>query len=354
MGDLAGKTIDQVILRLNHLHSWYYTGMYLIIGYAWFASLPGSWNGLGTTVHLPAVDEPGLVTTFDQGSVTTFDLTGTVRGAELQNGGANAVTLGYNGQPAWNLWKYGYVCGAGGSNACNALFTVNWHTGATLTPGRQRGRRPDPDHLRQLPGAARGDRPGRGHRLGRQHLRGRVHRRCPGLPPGRHPGRGRDLAGPRRAVRLAGLRPGPDAPRGTTWPSRHVHHAPGPGRRAGHHRLLRLAGRVLPGDPQTLALQGTDNPAVAAPRPSVFGGPGGAVTACNVGTGTTATGCHAPLFRRVAAGQRLRRCRSTRDRPSASCSARSAAADRPYRRAMAGPLQPARYTRLSVWPPFSR
>jgi hypothetical protein len=51
-----------------------------------------------------------------------------------------------------------------------------------------------------------------------------------------------------------------------------------------------------PATPQTLALQETNNSAVAAPQPSVFAGSGGTVTACNAGTGTTAIDCHAPYF----------------------------------------------------------
>jgi hypothetical protein len=223
-------------------------------------------------------------------------------------------------------------------------------------PGRlaDGDRRPDPDHLRQLPGAARDDRPGRGHRPGRQHLRGRVHQRCPGLPPGRHPGRGRDLAGPRRAVRLAGLRPGPDAPREQTWPS------------------STCPSRTRPWPASRTSASPPAGRPCTARRPPDAGPPGDGQPGRR---GPAAVGvrrlvrCRDRVQRRhrdhrdrlprhvfhpVAAGQRLRRCRSTRLRPSASCSARSAAADRPYRRAMAGPLQPARYTRLSVWPPFSR
>jgi hypothetical protein len=45
-----------------------------------------------------------------------------------------------------------------------------------------------------------------------------------------------------------------------------------------------------------LALQETNDSAVAAPQPSVFAGSGGAVTACNVDTGTTAIDCHARYF----------------------------------------------------------
>jgi hypothetical protein len=51
-----------------------------------------------------------------------------------------------------------------------------------------------------------------------------------------------------------------------------------------------------PATPQTLALQETNNSAVAAPQPSVFAGSAGTVTACNVDTGTTAIACHAPYF----------------------------------------------------------
>ena len=51
-----------------------------------------------------------------------------------------------------------------------------------------------------------------------------------------------------------------------------------------------------PTTPRTLALQETDNPAVAAPQPPVSACPGGTVTACNAGTGTTAIACHARYF----------------------------------------------------------
>lgn len=126
--DLSGKTIDSVTMRFENLHSWYDSGMYLLMGYGNFTSLGSSYNGGGLT-------QLGQFW-IDEGAETTFDLTSTGLGTALANGTATAISLGYNGQPAFDLWNYGYMYGAGGSNSQNPLLTIKYHTGsAPVTAG---------------------------------------------------------------------------------------------------------------------------------------------------------------------------------------------------------------------------
>ena len=120
--DLSGVTIDQVTVRFTNLHSWYNSGMYLLIGYVSNTSLPGSWYGNGVT-NLGQY-------WIQEGYVTWFDLTSTGLGAALQGGSANALTLGYYGQPTYDLWNYGYMYGSGGSSSYNPQLIINYHTGA--------------------------------------------------------------------------------------------------------------------------------------------------------------------------------------------------------------------------------
>ena len=130
-GDLAGKTIDTVSIRFNNLHSWYSNGMYLLIGYTPFTYLGGNWNG-GSVTSLAQK-------WINQNATTTYDLTGLGLGTALQNNTANSISLGYNGQPSYDLWNYGYCYGAGGSNSLNPLITVTWHTGTAPTKGGNGG-----------------------------------------------------------------------------------------------------------------------------------------------------------------------------------------------------------------------
>jgi hypothetical protein len=123
-GDLSGKTIDSVSIRLEWLHCWYNNGAYVILGYTGFSALGPTWGGSGITGvktwwQGPATDQGG-------GPKTT-DLTGQGFGTALQNGSAQSISLGPGG--GYNLNNYGQAYGAGGDNGQNPLITVTWHTG---------------------------------------------------------------------------------------------------------------------------------------------------------------------------------------------------------------------------------
>jgi hypothetical protein len=120
-GDLSGKTIDQVSIRLEWTHTWYNNGAYVILGYTNRSSLPSSWNAGGIT---------GIKTWWqgNVGGTVTTDLTGQGLGSALQSGAAQSVSLGPGS--SFNLNNYGSAYGAGGDNGQNPLITVNWHTGA--------------------------------------------------------------------------------------------------------------------------------------------------------------------------------------------------------------------------------
>ena len=123
-GDLSGKTIDQVTIRLEWQHCWYNSGSYIILGYTGFTYAGASWNGSGITA-VKTWKQAAL----DQGTgPRTTDLSGTGFGAALQSGAAQSISFGPGS--AYNLNNYGYLYGAGGDNAQNPLITVNWHTGA--------------------------------------------------------------------------------------------------------------------------------------------------------------------------------------------------------------------------------
>lgn len=119
--DLAGKTIDQVQVRLCCQHSWYNSGMYAVLGYDNRTSLPGSWDG----------SDISSVTYWWQASDGTAhwtDVTNYGLGTALQSGAARSLTLG-PGTPGFNLYNYGYFAGAGQGGNTPAV-QVNWHTGA--------------------------------------------------------------------------------------------------------------------------------------------------------------------------------------------------------------------------------
>lgn len=117
---LAGVSVDTVSLRLECLHSWYNSGLTVVLGYNNRTSLPGSWDGGDIT----AVKSFGMA----QG-IKTIDLSGVGLGAALGSGAARSITIGPG--PAFNLNYYGFFYGAGGSNSENPLITVTWHTGST-------------------------------------------------------------------------------------------------------------------------------------------------------------------------------------------------------------------------------
>lgn len=117
--DLSGVTITSVKLRLNNLHSWYNSGMTVVLGFTGHTSLPGSLtSGLITGVNSYHINE---------GATESQSLTSTNLGANLKTGLARALALGPG--PAFNLNYYGYFYGAGGSNNNNPLLTVNGTTG---------------------------------------------------------------------------------------------------------------------------------------------------------------------------------------------------------------------------------
>lgn len=125
VSDLSGVTIDQVTIRLENLHSWYNSGINVILGYNSNSSLPSSYNVSGQTqVATYAMGE---------GATHTQDITGGGLGTAMANGSAKCITLG-PGSP-FLLNNYGYFYGAGGDNNQNPLITIKGHTGAGAVQG---------------------------------------------------------------------------------------------------------------------------------------------------------------------------------------------------------------------------
>lgn len=120
VADLAGVTIDQVTIRLENLHSWYNSGLTVILGYTGQSTITNFYNSSATT----AVASYHM----NEGSTHTQDITGGGLGSAMASGAAKAIVLGPGS--AFNLNNYGYFYGAGGDNSQNPLITINGHTGA--------------------------------------------------------------------------------------------------------------------------------------------------------------------------------------------------------------------------------
>jgi hypothetical protein len=278
--DLAGKTIDSVKVAFGNQHSWYGTGMYIVLGYNARTSLPSSWNGADITA----------VTSYwcPAGSYQYQDVTGYGLGTALQNGSAKCLTLG-PGTPNMNLWNYGYFGGAG--SATPPVIQVNWHTGTQPVKA------------------------GNG-------ANGQVqvtYTNAQSLVGALSPIAGTDAAGNAFAIGYTGpaqaIHPGSSPATVETW---QVVTNPSGWSGILRYKLLSEVNRVAldmalthtaltskqtvtlftipaiyrPNRAQTLECVETNNTAVAAPMPSTFVGTGGSVSAFNVDVGTTGIDCH--------------------------------------------------------------
>lgn len=116
--DLSGVTIDSCTFRMHNQHSWYSSGMTVVLGYGGFTTLGSSFSGGGiTNIKSYATAEGADHTTV----LTSFNLP-----AALKSGAAKALVLGL--APAYNLSYYGYFSGAGSSDP--PLLVVTGHTGS--------------------------------------------------------------------------------------------------------------------------------------------------------------------------------------------------------------------------------
>lgn len=116
--DLSGVTIDSCSFSTYNLHSWYNSGMTIVLGYGSYTSLGSSYSGGGlTNVKSYATLENSIHTTV---------LTTTGVPAALKSGACRAFVLGL--APDYNLNYYGYFAGAGQSNA--PTLNITGHTGA--------------------------------------------------------------------------------------------------------------------------------------------------------------------------------------------------------------------------------
>jgi hypothetical protein len=130
VSDLAGATIDEVLVTLAWQHTWYNDGAYVYLGYDSRTSLPSSWNAADIT----------SVTSFWQGNVgsaVTNDITGDGLGTAMQNGSAKSITLG-PGSTGFDLYNYGYFYGPG-QGSLSPSITIHYHTGSSPTYGGNGG-----------------------------------------------------------------------------------------------------------------------------------------------------------------------------------------------------------------------
>lgn len=118
VSDLTGVTIDSCTLSLFNQHSWYNSGMTVVLGYGNFTTLGSSYNGGGLT-NVKSYSVP------ENASHTTV-LTSTGVPVALKSGACKAFVLGL--APDYNLSYYGYFSGAGQSNA--PTLSVTGHTGS--------------------------------------------------------------------------------------------------------------------------------------------------------------------------------------------------------------------------------
>ena len=119
--DLTGVTITKVTVRMKNEHSWYNSGMFVILGYANFDHFGSSWNGTGTT---------GVKTYwYTESSNTPVDVTNLGLGGALKNGTAKSITLGNNTQRQMDLYNYGYFFGASSDTSQAPKVHVEGNTG---------------------------------------------------------------------------------------------------------------------------------------------------------------------------------------------------------------------------------
>lgn len=108
----VGVTVNEVDLALTNEHSWYGSGLTVILK-EWLASqgspLPNSYNGGGGTALTQATQAEGSRKTFQF-------LTNTAAPTDFPNGTAIGVVIG-PGTPGFNLGYYGYFNGTPNSNS---------------------------------------------------------------------------------------------------------------------------------------------------------------------------------------------------------------------------------------------
>jgi hypothetical protein len=125
--DLVGVTIDSVGIKLKNQHTYYSSGMTVLLGYTSHTSLPSTWTGSGAT-HTSSyhVDE------FSYGAGNGVDVTGDGLGTAMKSGAAKALYIGLGG--AYLASEYGYFSPAGASQP--PLVTIVGHTaGANVQAG---------------------------------------------------------------------------------------------------------------------------------------------------------------------------------------------------------------------------
>lgn len=105
--DLSGATINWVKLRLTNLHSWYNSGMTVIVGYGTAGSygdpfVPGAGTHFNQTNYF-----------ISEGATLNKDITGAGIGTAFQSGGATAIAIGRSADrtTAGDLNNYGYFFG---------------------------------------------------------------------------------------------------------------------------------------------------------------------------------------------------------------------------------------------------
>ena len=127
-GDLAGVSISKITLRLHCQHSWYNSGMTIILGYTSYADTahPNTWNGSTNRTALTNYD-------IGEGSTVTRDLTGLGLGTALANGSAKTLCVGPGA--GYDLNNYGYLTGPGGSSSQEPSLYIEGTTGTGVNVG---------------------------------------------------------------------------------------------------------------------------------------------------------------------------------------------------------------------------
>jgi hypothetical protein len=115
--DWSGWTIDSIKLTVTNQHSWYNSGMYLILG-----KVIGSTNSFNLQTHwTPEAQVTG-----------PFSIIGSVTAANIQSGNFRALIFGPSGSTgnATSLYNYGYYTGGTAQGA--PRITISGHQGAGI------------------------------------------------------------------------------------------------------------------------------------------------------------------------------------------------------------------------------
>lgn len=110
--DLSGAVINSVKIKLTNQHSWYNSGMYVVLGYAPFTVFGSTGNPSGSHENVYAFF-------VGEGDTITEDITGYGFGTAFQSGAATCFMFGPSASTsggATDLWNYGYFAGGAGSN----------------------------------------------------------------------------------------------------------------------------------------------------------------------------------------------------------------------------------------------